>query len=133
MIISKTFLDSHPEPESLLSISDTLAKYKIESLAVQITEEKLDQIPLPCIVQLQGDKYPYFSCISGITTEFVEHTDVEGKNKILSKNEFVNKWTGITLLLEKSENALEPGYSTRRKENLIFRSLLILFGITGIV
>jgi ABC-type bacteriocin/lantibiotic exporter with double-glycine peptidase domain len=66
----KETLDSHPEPESLLSISDTLAKYKIDSLAVKITEEKLDQMPLPCIVQLQADKYSYFSCISGITTEF---------------------------------------------------------------
>ncbi|WP_373523555.1 cysteine peptidase family C39 domain-containing protein [Aquiflexum sp.] len=129
----KETLDSHPEPESLLSISDTLAKYKIESLAVKINEEKLDQIPLPCIVQLQGDSYPYFSCISGISEESVEFTDVEGKNKNLSKNEFVNKWTGITLLLEKLENALEPGYSTRRKENLIFQTLLILFGIIGVV
>lgn len=129
----KETLDSHPEPESLLSISDTLGKYKIDSLAVQITEEKLDQIPLPFIVQLQGVSYPYFSCISGISEESVEYTDVEGKNKILSKNEFVNKWTGITLLLEKLENALEPGYSTRRKEKLIFQTLLILFGIIGVV
>ncbi len=127
----KDVLDSHPDPESLLSISDTLAKYKIDSLAVKITEEKLDQIPLPCIVQLQGDKYPYFSCISGIPGKSMEYTDEEGKNKNLSKNEFVKKWTGITLLLEKSENASEPGYSTRRKENLIFQALLLFFGIIG--
>jgi uncharacterized membrane protein len=129
----KDKLDSYPEPESLLSISDTLAKYKIDSLAVQITEEKLDQIPLPCIVQLQGDSYPYFSCIFGISEESVECLDIEGRKKVLSRNGFVSKWTGVTLLLEKSEKAAEPGYWIRRKESLIFRALLILFGVVGVV
>ncbi|WP_242617393.1 cysteine peptidase family C39 domain-containing protein [Cecembia calidifontis] len=124
---------SHPEQESLLTISDTLNHYKVDSLGLNITTDKLDQITLPCIVQLQGDSYPYFSCISGISVESVEYTDLEGKNENLSKNEFVNKWTGITLLLEKSENASEPGYSTRRKESLIFRALFILFGVIGVV
>ena len=129
----KDVLDSHPDPESLLSISDTLTKYKIDSLALKITVEKLDQIPLPCIVQLQGDGYPYFSCISGISEESVECLDIEGRKKVLSRNGFVSKWTGVTLLLEKSEKAAEPGYRIRRKESLFFQALLILFGVIGIV
>ncbi|SDA92154.1 hypothetical protein SAMN03080617_03519 [Algoriphagus alkaliphilus] len=37
-------LSTHPEPESLLAISDTLAEYKLESLALQLGENKLDQL-----------------------------------------------------------------------------------------
>ncbi|MFC3416895.1 cysteine peptidase family C39 domain-containing protein [Algoriphagus hitonicola] len=46
----KKKLLTHPEPESLLAISDILAEYNLESLAIQLTEDKLDQLPLPCVV-----------------------------------------------------------------------------------
>ncbi|MGM0946968.1 MAG: hypothetical protein ACQEW9_17460 [Bacteroidota bacterium] len=46
----KEKLFTHPEPESLMAISDILAEYNLESLAIQLTEDKLDQLPLPCVV-----------------------------------------------------------------------------------
>ncbi|WP_240507898.1 cysteine peptidase family C39 domain-containing protein, partial [Algoriphagus faecimaris] len=46
----KEKLLTHPEADSLLAISDTLAEYNLESLAIQLTEDKLDQLPLPCVV-----------------------------------------------------------------------------------
>jgi len=129
----KDTLDSHPEPESLLAISDTLAKYKIDSLAVQISEEKLDQMPLPCIVQISGDAHPFFSCLTEVSQNTVEYLDLAGKNRKIPRNEFVSRWTGVTLIVEKGENSAEPGYKGRRKGQLIYRSLFILLGIVGIV
>lgn len=126
-------LDSHPEQESLLSISDTLAKFKVDSLAVQIGEDKLGQIPLPCVVQMKGDANPYFSSLSWVSEDHVEYIDIKGGTTKIPREEFITKWTGVALLLEKSENSSEPGYEGRRKEFLIYRSLLILLGAVGIL
>lgn len=126
-------IDSHPEQESLLSISDTLTKYKVDSLAIQIGEDKLDQIPLPSVVQMNGDSYPIFSCVSKVSEDKVTCLDSKGKTSEISRKEFVTKWTGVTLLVEKKENASEPGYEKTRKEQLTYRSLLILMGAVGIL
>lgn len=48
----KEKLLTHPEPESLLSISDILTKYKVESLELQIGEDKLDHLPLLLVIPL---------------------------------------------------------------------------------
>ncbi|HCX75426.1 MAG TPA: VKOR family protein, partial [Algoriphagus sp.] len=60
----KEKLLTHPEPDSLLAISDTLAEYKVESLALQMGEDNLDQLPLPCVVQVNKNPYPYFTCLT---------------------------------------------------------------------
>jgi len=124
---------THPEPESLLSISDTLAEYKVDSLALQIGEDKLDQLPLPCIVQLKGDRHPFFSCLSSVDKGDIEYLDSTGRTTKILRNEFLTKWTGVTLLVEKVENSAEPGYQVRRREVLFYRSLLFLLGLVGLV
>jgi thiol-disulfide isomerase/thioredoxin/uncharacterized membrane protein len=126
-------IDSHPEQESLLSISDTISKYKVDSLAIQIGEDKLDQIPLPTVVQMNGDSYPIFSCVSKVSEDKVTYLDEKGKFSEISRKEFVTKWTGVTLLVEKKENASEPGYEKNRKEQLTYHSLIFLLGTVGIL
>ena len=42
---------SHADHPSLLAVSDTLLKYRIQSLAVKVEQEKLLNLPLPFIVQ----------------------------------------------------------------------------------
>ncbi|WP_075349609.1 cysteine peptidase family C39 domain-containing protein [Algoriphagus marinus] len=123
---------THPEPHSLLSISDTLAEYKVESLALQIGEDKLDQLPLPCVVQINQNPYPYFSCLSKVSADRVEYLDDKGKTAELAKAEFITKWTGVTLVLEKGEDSGEPGYQQRRKEQLTYKALLFLLGAVGL-
>jgi thiol-disulfide isomerase/thioredoxin len=126
-------IDSHPEQESLLSISDTLTKYRVDSLAIQIGEDKLDQIPLPTVVQMNGDSYPIFSCVSKISEEKVTCLDSKGKSSEISRKEFVSNWTGVTLIVEKKENSSEPGYEKTKKEQLTYRSLILLLGTVGII
>jgi ABC-type bacteriocin/lantibiotic exporter with double-glycine peptidase domain len=82
----KEKLLTHPEPESLLAISDTLAEYKLESLALQLGEDKLDQLPLPCVVQVSQNHYPYFTCLSQVSEEWVEYLDEKEKLLKQSRN-----------------------------------------------
>lgn len=125
-------LRTHPEPESLLAISDTLAGYQLESLALQMGEDKLDQLPLPCVVQVSQNSHPYFTCLSQVAEDWVEYLDEKGKLIKVSRKEFVARWTGITLVVEKGEHSGEPGYTKRRKEQLIFQTLFFLLGLIGL-
>jgi thiol-disulfide isomerase/thioredoxin len=123
---------THPQPESLLSISDTLAEYKVESLALQIGADKLDQLPLPCVVQIHQNPYPYFSCLSQVSADRVEYLDDKGKTREMARTEFSAKWTGVALVLEKGEEAGEPGYLEHRKEALTYKALLLLLCAIGL-
>jgi hypothetical protein len=128
----KEKLLTHPEPDSLLAISDTLTEYKLESLALQLGEDKLDQLPLPCVVQIDQNPYPYFTCLTQVTEDWVEYLDEKGKLIKQRRKDFVALWTGVTLVVEKGEDSGEPGYSQRRKEQLIFQALLFLIGLVGL-
>jgi len=128
----KEKLLTHPQPESLLSISDTLAEYNVESLALQIGADKLDQLPLPCVVQIHQKPYPYFSCLSQVSAVRVEYSDDKGKIREMARTEFSTKWTGVALVLEKGEEAGEPEYLEHRKEALTYKALLFLLCAIGL-
>jgi ABC-type bacteriocin/lantibiotic exporter with double-glycine peptidase domain len=119
---------SHPEQESLLSISDTLNHYKVESLGLNLTIEKLEQIPLPCIIQIQENGHPFFSVLTNSEIDTVSYLDENGKIKSTSKENFAKFWTGVTLLLEKSDKSGEPGYKERLREVLVFGLCLFSLG-----
>ncbi len=123
---------THPEPESLLSISDTLAEYKVESLALQIGADKLDQLPLPCVVQIHQNPNPYFSCLSQVSADRVEYLDDKGKIREMARSEFSTKWTGVALVMEKGEEAGEPGYLEHRNKVLLYNTLLFLLCAIGL-
>jgi hypothetical protein len=54
-------LEQHPDYPSLLSISDSLKKWKVENIALQVENEKLEELPVP----------------------FIAHSKVNGGNLIL--------------------------------------------------
>lgn len=98
---------SHPEHPSLLAVSDTLEKYNVATLAVQINAEKLNDMPLPCIVQVKQRGAPLFFVLNKITERDVEYYDDKNKLTKASKEEFLKVWTGICLLAETSEDSKE--------------------------
>lgn len=109
---TKNFLEenilSHPEHPSLLSISDTLEKYNIESLPVKVDSKKIKELPLPFIVQL-SDKGGMFHVLENHSeTNFIYVTD-NGKKEVLSNSTFLDRWTGICLLIGTNETSKEPG------------------------
>ncbi|MBW3470373.1 cysteine peptidase family C39 domain-containing protein [Arthrospiribacter ruber] len=120
---------SHPEQESLISISDTLNHYKVDNLGLKLTIEKLEKVPLPCIIQIQENGHPFFSVLTKSEIDTVSFLDEKGKIKNISKKDFAKNWTGVTLLFEKSDKSGQPGYKEKQLEVLVFRSLLIFLGL----
>lgn len=121
---------SHPNYPSLLSVTDTLEKYNIETLAVKIEVEELKSMPLPCIVQVKENQEPLFFVLKNISD--VELSYYDNNNKFIQSpiEEFVEKWTGVCLIAEVSEFSKEKGIkkrkSLKRNQNILM-SLIGLF------
>lgn len=110
----KETLFSYPQPDSLLAFVDVLGKYKLESIPVKIGMNKIFQVPLPAIVQLKSGNNSTFACLHKIENEEIGFTDEAGKSKKLSIQDFEQLWTGVTLLVEKTEQSIEPDYKKNK-------------------
>lgn len=109
---------SHPDHPSLLAISDTLNKYNIENLAVKVDYDKLLELPLPCIVQFTdgGGTFQILTRLSEDNAAFINDAN---RTVELSRNEFLDRWTGICLLASTTEDSKEPGIEKRLKDKCV--------------
>ncbi|MFC4873447.1 cysteine peptidase family C39 domain-containing protein [Negadavirga shengliensis] len=104
---------SHPHFPSLLTISDVMAKYNISQVPLKIGKEKLDAVPLPCIVQVSVQGKDFFHTLSHISDNTLAGHDEKRKEFKINKEDFLNIWTGVVLLVEKNDNSAEPGIGER--------------------
>lgn len=124
---------SHQDHNSLLAISDTLTKYSIENTAVELTKERIDELPSTCIVQVTIEKSTLFYVIQNVGESHVSFYDEKNKLEVYNKVDFQKVWTGICLLFEKTENSKEVGIErklTVKKINIILisiASILLIF------
>jgi ABC-type bacteriocin/lantibiotic exporter with double-glycine peptidase domain len=121
---------SHPDLPSLLSISDTLEKYQIETLAVKIDLEKLKEMPMPCIVQVEQNRQPLFYVLRAINKDTASYYNDKNKLIEVSKELFMEQWTGICLLAETNEASkekdIEKKIAAKRFQDLLKGSMVIL-------
>lgn len=115
-------LESHPDYPSLLSITDTLDKYNIETLGIKIKADRLEEVPLPCIAQVEVNNTPLFYSITKIDSNAITYFDENNKIANEAKDSFLKKWTGICLLVEKTEQSKEPNIeqTLAKKKTLTF-------------
>lgn len=116
---------SHPDYPSMLAVSDTLEKYHIDTLAIKIDPERLTEVSVPCIVQVIGKRNPLFYTVTKIDTNLVTYYNENNKIKNESKERFLKKWTGICLLVEKTENSKEPNIEQSLTKKNIINSLIL--------
>lgn len=126
---------SHPHFPSLLCISDVLEKYKISQASVKLGKDRLDEVPLPSIVQVSVRGKKFFHTLTHISEETVTRYDEHGKKNEIPRKEFLEMWTGVTLLVERNEDSAEPGIGDRiqqRKIRTTLMGILVLFVLIGL-
>jgi len=120
---------SHPDYPSLLAVSDTLLNYRIENLPIKVDGQKLQELPLPCIV-LMSDKGGMFHVLTRHSEKESIYLNDTGKQVIIPTKEFLTRWTGVCLLAEITEDSGEPGIAEKlaeRKAMVIFKWVGALF------
>ncbi|TXE06433.1 vitamin K epoxide reductase family protein [Algoriphagus aquimarinus] len=120
---------THPQYPSLLGISDTLDEYGVESMAVKLGSDRLDDFPLPGIVQVSLTNGSYFNVITAVSENLVSLFDEEGKQRDVSRLDFLKSWTGVSLLVEAGEDAAEPEINQKIRDQSIIQGIAIICGV----
>lgn len=125
----KESINSHPDHPSLLSITDTLDKFKINNAAVLLKMENINEIPLPAIVQLKEFGETYFYILDKVENDkLILLNDLRKKNEI-SYKKFENIWTGVSLLLEINNESKQPNIKQKLKDQRFSQALVSLVSL----
>ena len=118
------FYEKHPHKNSLFGLSEMLRYYKIENVAAEIqkTQECLSSLDVPFVAYVDHE----FVLVRHVSTEAIIYS-WRGKNITLSIPVFLERWSGIVLLFESTDESIEPDYKEHRKEYLRQRIVIACF------
>lgn len=118
------FYEKHPHKNSLFGLSEMLRYYKIENVAAEIqkTQECLSSLDVPFVAYVDHE----FVLVRHVSTEAIIYS-WRGKNITLSIPVFLERWSGIVLLFESTDESIEPDYKEHRKEYLRLRIVIACF------
>ncbi len=128
-------LAEHESPASLLALSEALSKWKIKNAAYAVDIESFDQLPLPFLVRLT-EYGGQFGFVTDVTEDALTLVKEYERNQRIKLVDFRQRYAGTVLVLEPSDDAGEPAYSTKRiqelgqqvRQPLLVAGLLLLLG-----
>ncbi len=126
-------LQEHPDYPSFLSITDSLKKWNVESLAIQTMAEKIIEIPTPFITSF---KQGFFITVKRLVGTELLITNQHGKQENISIENFLKEWTETILVVEASETSGEKDFTKNNNQALLkwaFYGLLPLAIIASIL
>ena len=137
-------IEGHPDYPSLLSISDVLNGYGVENVGMKFNPYRFIETPTPFVTQIKGIKSTinFFTVVRDINDDKTLFFDPEKHRwESLPNDSFLERCSGVVLLVEAGDNAGEKDYGKKRKiekqkrsfEVFIACSIPILVLITGVV
>lgn len=124
-------LTGHSDYPSIISIADTLLKFKVINTITKVVPGNMDELDTPFIARLTTENGS-FVVVKEITNDYIEYLspDYKARTIRIHKSEFLKMWTGLVLLAESDERSGEQGYLTKRKAEILdnLRLPLIFFG-----
>lgn len=118
------YYERHPHKNNLFGLSEMLRYYNIENVAAEIqkTQENLSSLDVPFVAYVDHE----FVSVRHVSTEAIIYS-WRGKNITLSIPVFLERWSGIVLLFESTDESIEPDYKEHRKEYLRQRIVIACF------
>ncbi|SOE19577.1 Peptidase C39 family protein [Spirosomataceae bacterium TFI 002] len=127
------YIESHPEQGSLLSISEGLEQYNIETAAIRITEEQLVEMPTPFITFFKRNGGT-FGVVKSYKDGMLEWFDTNKGMVSQAWSEFQQDWSGVVLLAETNEISGEKDYKQKTNQEFLSNSRVPLgLSLTAIV
>jgi len=121
-------LEKHPDYPSLLSISDVLKSFGVESEAYRMDTAQLTAVTCPFIAHT--NRSSPFVVVNKINSEAVSFSDEHKLNNSLSLEEFKKLFTGVVLTVTPPENTRKHRHNPADALRFPFRAT---FGIGGMV
>jgi len=129
-LFSNKLFNEHPHKYNLFGLSEMLFKYGILNTGARIKDMKNDllNIELPFVAHFGG----YFVVVYKIESDKVYYL-WNGIKTITPVSQFIQYWSGIVLLVEKTSNSIEPDYLEHRKKDLLNTAQRIVLAISFIL
>jgi uncharacterized membrane protein len=132
----KNRLMQNPFYPSLYCVKQVLEEYSIECSGLKVESDQLTELPLPFLayIKLEEIGSKDFVNVTDVTDDSI--TFFSGKKNIISKNEFIERWsTNIVLLAESDEKSKEQSFEKNKKRENANRSeqYLLWAGVTLIL
>jgi uncharacterized membrane protein len=116
-------LTHHPDYPSLAAMSVTLNALNVENVAVQLTADRLAEVPTPFIAHLTTDG-GLFALVQTMERGIVQwwHTTKGWQHQPIA--EFAANWSGTVLMAEASATSGEADYPARRQQEWLKQARL---------
>jgi ABC-type bacteriocin/lantibiotic exporter with double-glycine peptidase domain len=115
-------VEAHPQPFSLACLRQALAQWRVDSLAVQLPAQDLDEVPLPAIAHLHSGN---FVLLTRAEADRVVYQDVKGDTIEASLTDFGQAWSGKLLLAEAQARSKNINSTTLASYSLTIRPFAI--------
>ena len=117
---------THPDYPSIKSLSDALDRWKIKHVVMKLSLEKLHVLDVPVLSQFKKEESIW---ITKVSETDVHYWDASNKKKIVKRDNFEKKWSGVALAIIDVSNAGDSDYRKQRLNELLEK--LIIYSISG--
>lgn len=105
---------SHPEFPSLTSFSDSLSALGLENVAIRSNYEQLrHELPKPLVVHMFSNG-GMFLVVESVTQNEVHFLNESRTTEVFPKEQFLQQWSEIALILEKEGDIKEQEFTSNR-------------------
>lgn len=115
-------LNTHPDYDTLLAVTDVLAHFGISSQAYRITNNDLQQVPLPFIANTQK-KGSEFLLITQVSTDYLTINNGNGPSYKISRQKFSEIFSGVVLAIDQENTVVEAGSTLKQNVGTAFEVL----------
>lgn len=122
-------LQEHPDYPSFLSITDSLKKWNIDSLALQTNADKILSIPVPFITNYKNGQFIVVNQMFGDEINIINQ---HGKNELVTIDQFLAQWSETIIVAESNEKSGEKEYNKKQRA-AILNTLVIALIPLGIL
>lgn len=106
---------SHPYYPSLLCISESLERWGLETLALEITASDLERLPCPFLAHCPSAGEDPYKMVKAVGEGKLVCVDGRGRTGTIPMDEFCGIWDGKVLVMETKEAAGDPDYRAQRQ------------------
>lgn len=115
-------IQEHPDYPAMLSITDTVSSFGMDTLAVRLEAEQLDQIQIPFLSQLLPDKAGnrHFTVLRPASDHQIDYLDPKTQKwTSFPRSEFMERFSPIALFAEPGQDSAIPAMEKVNKAHLM--------------
>ncbi len=115
-------LDTHPDYDTLLAVTDVLTHFGVSSQAYRITNDDLQQVPVPFIANTQK-KGSEFLLVTQVSADYVVVNNGNGPSGKISRQKFKAIFSGVVLAINQENVVVQAGSTLKQNAGSVAEAL----------